>query len=241
MTKTKDLRGFTLAELLISIGLFMILTTSLFGTLMIGMRTYRKNSLKSTMQFAVQNSVETMSNELRQAAPNGDPGLFGNPPTGYKLIGSSFDPSGNPLESTGVIVPNLNNKTSDNSLVFNKPDYLYYKPGDLAWVPLDPRNFRKVTYSVKDGFRLMREEITYNADGSVATRVEDPVVEAPEGSLAFKVVLVDTYGVAPNLYKLAVPYYQITVTSKWQNDTDKQDQKTGKFELDAACVIPANP
>ena len=241
MRKNKHYEGFTLAELLISIGLFMILTTSLFGTLMIGMRTYRKNSLKSAMQFAVQNSVETMNNELREAAPNDDPGLFGNPPTGYKIVGSSYDPVGKPIESTGVIVPNLNSKTSDNSLVFNKPDYTYYKPTDPAWVTIDPRNFRKITYSIKDGYRLMREEITYNADGSVATRVEDPVAETPEGSLAFKAVLVDTYGVSPNLYKLAVPYYRISVVATWQNDTDKQDQKTGMFELDATCVIPANP
>lgn len=230
-----------MAELLISIGLFMILTTSLFGTLMIGMRTYRKNSLKSTIQLSVQNSVETMSNELRQATPNDDPGLFGNPPTGYKIIGSTFDPTGKPIESTGVIIPNVNGKTSDNSLVFNKPDYTYYKPGDPSWVPLDPRNFKKITYSVKDGNRLMREEITYAADGSIAKRVEDPVSEIPEGTLSFQAILVNTYGTAPNLYRLAVPYYTISVTAIWQNDTDKQDEKTGKFVLDAACVIPANP
>ncbi len=241
MRRSKHPSGFTLAELLISIGLFLILTTSLFGTLMIGMRAYRKNSLKSTIQLAVQNSVETMSNELREAAPNNDPGLFGNPPTGYKIVGSTFDPTESPIEATGVIVPNVNSKISENSLVFNKPDYTYYKPGDPAWVPLDPRNFRKITYSVKDVFKLMREEITYNADGSIATRVEDPVTEIPEGSLAFKAELVDTYGTAPNLYKLAVPYYKIYVIATWQNDTDKVNEKTGKFELDAACVIPANP
>lgn len=234
-------RGFTLAELLVSIGLFMILTTSLFGTLMIGMRIYRKNSLKSTLQLAVQNSVETMSNELRQAAPNDDPGLFGNAPTGYKIIGSDFAPAETPVEATGVIIPNLNNKVSNNSLIFNKPDYQYYKPGNPAWVPLDPRNFRKISYSVKDGNLLMREEISYNADGSIASRVEDPVAEASGGSLEFKVILVDTYGVEPNLYKLTVPYYRIIVTSVWQNDTDKDDQKTGKFLLDSVCVIPANP
>ena len=239
--KIKSYGGFSLAELLISIGLFLILITSLFGTLMIGLRTYRKNSQKSMIQLTVQNAVETMVNELRQATPNEDPGLFGNPPRGYKVVGSSFMSAQSPIDATGVIIPNVNEKSVDDSLTFNKPDYNYYKPEDPAWVPLDPRNFVTISYSVKNGNTIMREEVLYNSDGTIASKSEDPVAEIPEGTIKFTAVLVDKYGESPNLYQLNVPYYSVKVTAQWQTDTDEVNKKSGNFQMESVCIIPGNP
>lgn len=167
--------GFSLSEFMVSLGLFLILTSSLAGTLIIGMRYYKASDVSVDVQKSVRDTIEAISNDVRQAVPNDDPGLFGNPPTGYKSITPSISP-------TGVLYPNVN-LTSTNYIIFNKPDYSYYNPTSTSWVPLDPRNFRKIRYFIQNGNEVMREVTLFNSDGTVLSTHQDSQAIVKDGSI----------------------------------------------------------
>ncbi len=186
-------RGFSLAEFLMALLLFSILSTSLMGTLVIGLRYYRRSSEGVEAQKKVKNTIEFIEGELRQAVIDPVPGVNGNPPTGYLGV----DP---PIGPTGILKPNIHQKES-NELVFNEPDYDYYDPANPSWFPLDPRNYKKVRYYVKDKNTIMREEIKYSQEGAPISSRVDPVLSFPQGEvhITCKLVFLDDSSVIYNI------------------------------------------
>ncbi|MCD4784399.1 MAG: hypothetical protein K8T10_11315 [Candidatus Eremiobacteraeota bacterium] len=205
--------GFSLAEFIVSLGLFLILTSSLAGTLMIGMRCYQASDVDVDFQKSVRDTIEAISNDVRQAVPDDAPGLFGNPATGYKSITPSISP-------TGVLYPNVN-EASTNYIIFNKPDYSYYNPTLASWVPLDPRNFRKIRYFVQNDNEIIREVTLFNSDGSVASTHQDSQAIVEEGSI--QLICSMQYSDDMN------PFYRVRVIVS-------EEEKT--FSLSANCRIP---
>lgn len=214
MKRQFAINGFSLAEFLITLGLFMILVASLSGTLMIGLRYYRESNLGVDVQKAVRDSIEYMTDDLRQAVPNEDPGIFGNQPTGYRIISPS-------IVSTGVIYPNVNTPKTDY-LIFNKPNYTYYDPGNVNWNALDPRNFKKIRYYIQDGNKLKREVILFKSDGKEDSKTSHSVAEIDNGSIKLTCNYVYNSG--------SIPYYRISITAT-------SGKKT--FSLSSNCVIPS--
>ena len=205
--------GFSLAEFIVSLGLFLILTSSLAGTLVIGMRCYKASDVDVNFQKSVRDTIEAISNDVRQAVPNEDPGLFGNPPIGYKSISPSVSP-------TGVLYPNVNT-TSGNYITFNKPDYSYYNPANKSWNPLDPRNFRKVRYYIQNNNEVIRKVTIYNSDGSVASKHQDSVAIVKNGTI--HLICSMQYSDDKN------PFYRIRVIAT-------EGEKS--FSLSANCKVP---
>lgn len=211
--RSKIKSGFSLAEFIAALGLFSILMTSLGGVIVVGIRYYKDSDKGIKIQNSVRRGIEGMTSEIRTAVPDDDPGLFGNTPTGYKAISPSIDPN-------GVLYPNVN-LTQTDYLIFNKPDYTYYAPGNSGWTSLDPRNYKKIRYYVRDTNVLTREETLFNADGSVLNTSEAPLAEVTNGSLELICTVQQTSG--------SMPYYRIRLTAT-------RDKK--QFSLTSNCMIP---
>lgn len=215
-------KGFSLSEFMIALFLFSILSSSLAGTIIIGMRYYQKSNLGTEAQMFTRNAIEFISNEIRQAVPNPDPGLNGNTPTGYKAVSPSIDP-------TGVLYPNVNEISTDY-VVFTIPDYDYYDPSDEDWFSQDPRNYKKVKYAVYNQNELIRETTTYNSDGSINTRTQLSILTFSEGVIELSCKYTREYG--------NQPVYTITVSV----ETAVEEQSTYKrsFSLQSSVTIPGD-
>jgi hypothetical protein len=215
MNSTSNNKGFSLAEFLVTLGLMMVLTASLFGTLTLGMRYYRQSNYSTDLQKTARDSVEYITDEIRQAVPDEDPGIMGNPPTGYKSISPA-------VSSTGILSPNMNDKDAD-SVIFTKPDYNYFDPGNTTWDPLDPRNFKKIRYYVKNTNELIREETTFNADGSQKDKVSVALAQVAGGKIEMACNLSQNSGSSPS--------YVIKITAT-RNSTS--------YSLSSGCLIPGS-
>ncbi|MCE1247324.1 MAG: hypothetical protein LWY06_11825 [Firmicutes bacterium] len=206
--------GFSLAEFMITLGLLMVLTASLFGTLTLSMRYYRQSNYSTDLQKAVRDSVEYMTDEIRQAVPDEDPGMLGNNPTGYKMITPA-------VSSNGIMYPNMNDKDTDY-VMFTKPDYDYFDPGSSTWEPFDPRNYKRIRYYVKDINKLIREVTTFKADGTVKDKTSDELAVVQDGTITLECTMF-TPG--------STPSYCIQVTVV-------RDDKS--YSLKSGCLVPGS-
>lgn len=209
-------KGFSIAEFIVTLGLFLVLTSSLAEVLVVGVKYYRESNAGTDIQQSLRTAVGYMTDELRQAAPNDDPGLFGNQPSGYKSITP-------PILPNGVIIPNVN-QPSANLLEFTKPDFDYYAPGSEAWNPMDPRNYKRIKYYIKHGNTLYRSVTLYESSGKTLASIEDPIIEIPDGTLEIICSLQQTSDLQ-HIYRIRL--------------IGKQDKKM--FTLTSNCAIPANP
>ena len=160
-----------LTELLVAVLIFMLFSTAMLATISMALQAYRDTDRQDRLQQAVQSVFNALSLELRQAIPDSDPGGT-NPPTGYLSIVPLVAP-------TGVLAPNAN-QPNNSSIIFTEPNPNNYNPSLAGWNSASPINYQKVRYYIQ-GSQMLREIITYNANGSVATTQTDIVAELTSG------------------------------------------------------------
>jgi len=171
--------GFTLAELMTAVVLFLLFGTSLTAMLIMGMDYWQQASLTTETQEGARSAADWIATELRQAIPDPDPGQAGHPPTGYRSISPAVEP-------TGVLTPNAN-ETEADSLLFTKPNAANYDPVQVGWNSASPANYQQVEYEVQAGDRLMRTVRTYDESGRLADSRSDTLTSLTGGSVALTV------------------------------------------------------
>ena len=67
MSSLKHNQAFTLIEVLVVVGLFAVIATSLFSSFILGMRVWKRSSIDSYQAQKAVISLERLSQELRQA------------------------------------------------------------------------------------------------------------------------------------------------------------------------------
>lgn len=212
--RIKNQGGFSLAEFLVALAMFLILTSSIFGTLVVGIRYYEKSTSGLEAKKSVRDVVSIVTSEMRHAVPNPAPGFSGNEPTGYRAVTPSIAP-------TGVLYPNAGSPETD-FVLFTEPDFSHYDPDSPEWFTINPENFIQVKYFINNGNTLVREVTSFNTDGSFKNRTRDDVVIFEKGSLRLEASVSGSPGPYP-LYNIAV--------------TAIDDEKT--FSLSSKIAIPS--
>lgn len=176
-TTYKGRRGFTLSEVLVTVATFLLLSLTILGILITGLRYMTRLETDIEAQNKVMDSIERITDELRQGIPNSDG------TTGY----ASITPV---VSSTAILKPNNNQKTS-NELIFNVPNYdgagsgSQWNPGLGISILSNPAYFKKIRYYVENNKILYREVTTYNASSAADTPIKQEVasVSNPDGYL----------------------------------------------------------
>ena len=75
--RLKNKSGFTLPEVIITVGVFSLFTLSLLGTLVMGLRYLNMADEEIVAQQNCRNITDVVITELRQAVPNPAPGSTG--------------------------------------------------------------------------------------------------------------------------------------------------------------------
>lgn len=166
--------GFTLAELLVTLTMFGILSLSILSTCVVANGYWLQGNQQTSSQGNARAIFQTILNELKQALPDPDPGGL-NPATGYLSITPAVPP-------TGVLFPNVNASTGA-TLTFTEASTTNYTPFSAGWNPATASNYKKITYSVQGGNTLQRLETSYAANGSVASTRTDQVLQSKRGTL----------------------------------------------------------
>ncbi len=170
-------KGFTLSETLVTVATFLLLSLTILGILITGLRYMSRLETDIDAQNKVMDSIEVITDELRQGIPNSDS------TTGY----GSITPV---VSSTAILMPNTNQKTS-NELIFNVPNFdgagsgSQWNPGLGITILSNPAYFKKVRYYVENNRTLYREVTTYNSTGSADTpsKQELTSISSPDGYL----------------------------------------------------------
>ena len=170
-------KGFTLSEVLVTVATFLLLSLTILGILITGLRYMSRMETDIDAQNKVMDSIEVITDELRQGIPNSDG------TTGY----ASITPV---VSSTAILMPNSNQKTS-NELVFNVPNYdgsgsgSQWNPGLGITILSNPAYFKKVRFFVENNRTLYREVTTYSSNGDADTPVKQELgkVSSPDGYL----------------------------------------------------------
>ncbi|MCE1245786.1 MAG: hypothetical protein LWY06_03985 [Firmicutes bacterium] len=167
-------KGFTLPEVIITAGVFLLFVLSLLGLLIIGLRYFRMADADVAAQQNCREILDVIGNELRQSAPCPDPGQGTNAARGYLGITPT-------VGSTSVLYPNKNNTTS-NYIEFTEPNYANFDPTATDFDRTNPANYQKVKYYVS-GKILKRELTTYTTAGAVSATRTDDVAVSRDGSI----------------------------------------------------------
>jgi len=165
-------RGFTLAEVVITVAVFSIFAVSAAGSMTAALRNWTRCNTRMQAEQNARTALSTIVADLRQALPDPDPGTSA-PPTGYL----SLSPS---VSATGTLAPNANIPNS-TTLTFTEPNVANYNPGGSGWSPLSPANYQKVTYYVLNG-SLRRKQIQYTASGAISATTDDAVATPVQGT-----------------------------------------------------------
>ncbi|MHC9544000.1 MAG: type II secretion system protein [Vulcanimicrobiota bacterium] len=184
MKKNAKHSGYTLPEILVSIVVFMLLTTSLVSTVTLGLRFWLGTVARNNVRQNTITACSVIGSELRQAIINSDS------TTGYSSITPAIKPS-------GVLYPNQNNTTL-SYIYFTEPNYANFDPSDSIWDQLDAKNYSLIKFYVENN-TLYREQITYNTGGSISSTAKNPVVQSTEGTLT----LTATYS-SPISFRISV-------------------------------------
>jgi prepilin-type N-terminal cleavage/methylation domain-containing protein len=165
-------KGFSMAEVLVSLVVFSLFSLGLVYSLTYGIRCFRKAEAAHNAHNTCISALEVILNDLNQAIPNPDPGRI-NTPTGYLSISPA-------VELTAFLIPNNNSKTS-NKIKFNMPNFTNM---DIAGAnpPVDklrPDLYRQVEYYTSNN--ALYRKIT-NIDAAGILSAETPLLIAEAGS-----------------------------------------------------------
>lgn len=163
------------------LAMMVLFVGTLFSAMIAGLSYWRDGRLRLQAQEALRESLDTMTTELRQAIPDPDPGINGNPPTGYIAVDPDIDP-------TGFLYPNVHNAVG-NYLEFTEPVETVYQPAGTSWAEEIPNNYQKIRYFIEGGV-LKRRVTRFNADGTEADVTENSVVTLPGGELSMTVTFI---------------------------------------------------
>ncbi len=181
-------KGFTLAEMIILIFTFSFLLLSMISTLFMGTKYMRLDESNLATHQANRLIMETITNELRQAMINPDPGYY-NSPTGYYYI----DP---PVEATAVLYPNENTVGDADGyvsfIVFNGANPASFDPSSETFDWYDPQYYTQVKYYVLDN-NVIRQVTTYDQQGNSASQAETPIAGLENGSVELKFKFINSY------------------------------------------------
>ncbi|MFH0801527.1 MAG: prepilin-type N-terminal cleavage/methylation domain-containing protein [bacterium] len=191
--------GFTLAELMVVSVLFLLVSSSIMGVLILALSCWEKADASVAAQQNSRLAVSIITADLKQAVANQDPGHGTNPPTGYRAISPAVPP-------TGVLYPNMN-QTSRAYIIFNEPYFSAYDPSGASWDPQDPSNYQKIKYYVSSGI-ILRQVTKYDSSSQIASTREDPIAAVNDGSIT---LTVDYLG--PNLFNVKVSAVEKSNTS----------------------------
>lgn len=167
-------KGFTLSEVLVTVSTFLLLSLTILGILITGLRYMSRLETDIDAQNKVMDSIEVITDELRQGIPNSSS-------AGY----TSITPV---VSSTAILMPNNNQKTS-NELIFNVPNYDGAGSGS-QWNPAlgitilsNPAYFKKIRYYVENSRTLCREVTTYSSSGAAdaSSKQELAQISNPDG------------------------------------------------------------
>jgi prepilin-type N-terminal cleavage/methylation domain-containing protein len=178
LNRSNPQKGFTLPEVVITTGVFLLFVLSLLGLMIIGMRYFKMADADVAAQQNCREILDVIGNELRQAAPCPDPGQGSQPARGYLGITPA-------VGSTAVLYPNKNTTTA-TYLEFTEPNYTTFDPTATGFDRTNPSNYQKIKYYIS-GKTLKREVITYTTSGTVSNTKTDDVAVSRNGSIALNV------------------------------------------------------
>jgi type II secretory pathway pseudopilin PulG len=194
-------KGHTIAEVLVSLASFLVLTTVIAGALTIAVNYLKMTEESIQAKRLIRNCMDIITADINEAIPNPDPGLT-NPPTGYLSIEPPPPPGGSmeaevlsalkrkkTQKPTAFLLPNINMITS-NQLVFNKPDFDKFNPLDENFVLDKPENYKVIRYYIESD-TLHREEKTINADGTYSSPDIIPIAGIDNGKMSISAKFVD--------------------------------------------------
>ena len=175
-------KGFSLPEVLVTIATFLVLSLTILGILTTGLRYMSRVETDIQAQNKVMDSIELITDELRQGIPNSHSG------TGY----GSIVPI---VSSTAILMPNANQKSS-TELIFNVPNYdgagsgTAWNPGVGITILSNPAYFKKVRFYVENNRTLYREVTTYNSAGNADSPIKAEVlsIDNPDGYINLNLV-----------------------------------------------------
>ncbi len=176
--------GFTLVELTVAISVFGLFALTALASLQMTLEHWRSVSVRVDATSACRRVVSALGDELRQAVPNSAPG-----PSGYLGLVPAVDP-------TAVLTPNANLRLATNEVVFTQPDPASYNPLSASFDPVDPGNYRKVRYYVRDG-EVRRQVWTLSGSGAASLQADALLVGVDAARI-------DVAFLEPDLFSLAV-------------------------------------
>lgn len=198
-------RGMTLTEVLVATFLLSIFGLAAAASLTLAMRQWRQVGTKVN---AIQNArylASVISTELRTGVP------CNNSTIGWQ----SLSPSPNPLAPTAVHIPNTNNTTATNMLVFMRPNPAGSPPlwnplegnaTGTTWANTEAQSYARVCYNTTGltskptvanatypvgNTTITRNVCTYNSGGAIATNNTDVIATCEN-------VLINYRATAPN-------------------------------------------
>jgi type II secretory pathway component PulJ len=192
--KTHNSKGHTLAEVMISLASFMILSAVIASALLLGSRYFKIVEESIQAKRLIRDCMDIMTADMNEAIPNPDPGST-NPPTGYLGV-KPPPPKAGSMEAivltdlnkpklqppTAFLMPNINKKTSDH-VIFNKPNFDNFDPTREGFYRDGAENYKVVRYYVQDN-TLYREEKTMNPDSSYNAPEVLPIAGVDSGTLS---------------------------------------------------------
>jgi prepilin-type N-terminal cleavage/methylation domain-containing protein len=157
-------RGFTLTELIVTIGLLSLFSTAVVATLAATLNFWRSSNSRVTAEQNVRMAMQFITLEVRQSIAVPDP------ITGWQSIQPAL------TVPTGVLMPNPNVRTSAQ-LIFQEMNPTVYDPTAASFDETDSLNYQRVRFYITNN-ELHREVITYGVGGTSATTNDLAVVSA---------------------------------------------------------------
>jgi len=172
-------KGFTLAELLVTMLLFTMFSTTLLGVLTLSLRYLARADRLISAQKSASMTMDFISNELKNAVINPTS-------TGYLSI------SPIPATATAVLVPTPTTSTaSEIRFTTVNPDsrnpaMSTYRatcdPSSTSYSTTDRANYQTVRYYIAvNGREVHRELKKYDANGLLTRTTDDVVAQVDEG------------------------------------------------------------
>lgn len=180
-TVFRNNKGFTLSEVMVTVATFLLLSLTILGILVTGLKYMARLETDIAAQNKVTDAIAIITDELRQGIPNS------HSTTGYPSISPA-------VSSTAILMPNSNQKTADR-LIFNVPNYdgagsgSQWNPSLGITILSNPAYFKRVRYYVENNRILYREVTTYNSSGNPDTPSREEVanVSDPEGFIRLNI------------------------------------------------------
>lgn len=177
LIRNKSSRGFTLPEVLVTFTTFMVFSSALFGTLILGLKYMEKAEAELSAQSTCRNIISTISGELRQGTVNSDSGE-----SGYQAVTPS-------IEASAVLYPNKNSVTTDYVL-FTEPNFANFDPSESTFDRTNPDNYQQVRYFTEN--KTLYREIKTIQSGKLQDAQKDPIAEVLNGEIELQVKYLTT-------------------------------------------------